>query len=81
MSYGNSYAQDYNVPHMENLWNGEQMEPKCEMVESSRVHFLQISHQSSSLSLDLEIHNERDKKRQQFKARISLCTESRLKGN
>ena len=38
------------------------MEPKCEMVESSRVHLLQIPHQLSSLSLDPEIHNKRDKK-------------------
>ena len=57
-------AQDDNATDMENLWNEEQMESKCKMVGSSRVHLLQIPHQSSSSSLDPKIHNERDKKRQ-----------------
>jgi hypothetical protein len=57
-----SGAQDGNATDMEKLWNGEQMGPKCEMGESSRVHPLQIPHQLSSSSLNLENHNEWDKK-------------------
>ena len=59
---GTRGVQDGNATDMERLRNVEQMESKCETVESSRVHPSQSPHQSSSSALDPERHNKMERR-------------------